>query len=186
MTITCHGDFTGCYINLQGLTGPNPCWKMSWSAHIHICFQRTWYMSYSQALFFGRGQCHLLFFFTFTKKTISAAKVWTRLTKEKREHANKTHNLTCHTYTAHAHAFTHTHTQSFHPYTHTFTHTYAPIHIFNINFHSLTTTFLTSLVKCTTGRSHRFCLMQKCEHRAEWCLNIQTYDLNERHNASQR
>lgn len=164
--MTCHGDFTGCFINLQGVTGPNSCWKMSWRAHIHICSQRTWYMSCSQALYFGRGQCHLLFFFTFTKKTISAAKVRTRLTKEKREHANKTHHfdtsyLHCPRTCLHTHARTHTHI-----------HTHICTQTFNINFHSLTTTFLTSLVKCTTGRSHRFCLMQTCENRAEWCLNV--------------
>lgn len=54
----------------------------------------------------------------------------------------------------------------------------------NTNFPSLSTQthtphFLTSLVKCTTGRSHRLCLMQTCEHKAEWSENslyVRRYD----------
>lgn len=54
----------------------------------------------------------------------------------------------------------------------------------NTNFQSLSTQthtphFLTSLVKCTTGRSHRLCLMQTCEHKAEWSENslyVRRYD----------
>ena len=70
-------------------------------------------------------------------------------------------------------------------HTHTHTHTYVYTHIPNVKLQSLT--FLTSLVKCTSGRSRRLCLMQACEHKAEWSensLNAQRYDSNWRHNAS--
>lgn len=51
----------GSCISCQSLSGPKPCWKMLWSAHIHICFLRTWCLSYPQVLCFGRSQCRRLF-----------------------------------------------------------------------------------------------------------------------------